>query len=55
MELIGWQSEKTCKLIFSLAGKNRGGYKYMYVFTVQRAGKWLLEKYIHGERKVQLS
>ena len=52
-ELIGWQSENTCKLIFSLAGKNGGGYKY--VFTVQRAGKRLPGNYIHGERKVQLS
>ena len=37
MKVIGWQSENTCKLIFSLAGKNRGVYKYM--FTVQRVGR----------------
>ena len=53
MELIGWQSENTCKLIFSLAGKKKGGYKY--VFRVKRAGKRLPEKYIHREHKVQLS
>ena len=39
--------------IFSLAGKNRSGYEY--VFVVQRAGKRLLEKYDHKEHKVQLS
>ena len=39
--------------IFSLAGKNRVGYEY--VFAVKRAGKTLLEKYDHGECKVQLS
>ena len=39
--------------VFSLAGKNSGGYEY--VFAVQRAGKKLPEKYIQGDRKVQLS
>ena len=39
--------------ILPLAGKNRGGYEY--VFVVQRAGKRLPEKYDHEERKVQLS
>ena len=52
-ELIGWQFGDTCKLIFPLAGKNRGRYKY--VFTVQRAGNNSPEKHIRVERKVQLS
>ena len=39
--------------VFSLADKNSGGYEY--VFAVQRAGKKLLEKYVKGARKVQLS
>ena len=57
MELIGWQSENTCKLIFSLAGKKKGGYKYVFRVkrAVKRAGKRLPEKYIHREHKVQLS
>ena len=39
--------------IFSLAGKKQ--QENEYVFVVQRAGKRLLEKYDHEERKVQLS
>ena len=38
--------------IFSLTGKNRGDTS---TCLVQRAGKRLLEKYDHEERKVQLS
>ena len=49
-ELAVWEHVQA---IFSLAGKNRGGYEY--VFVVQRAGKRLLEKYDYEERKVQLS
>ena len=39
--------------IFSLAGKKEREYEY--VFVVQRAGRRLLEKYDHEERRVQLS
>ena len=39
--------------IFSLAGKNSGGYEFMFV--VQRAGKRLPEKYDNGEHNVQLN
>ena len=39
--------------VFSLASKNSGGYEYM--FAVQRAEKKLPEKYVQGDRKVQLS
>ena len=39
--------------IFSLAGKSKGAYEY--VFVVQREGKRLPEKYDNGEHKVQLN
>ena len=41
------------RAIFPLAGKKKREYEY--VLVVQRAGKTLLEKYDHEERRVQLS
>ena len=38
---------------FSLAGKSSEGYEHLFV--VQRAGKTLPERYVQGDRKVQLS